>query len=405
MIMRIMKYGMLPALAAGVLAFAASSCTDASFPGLSDSPLIEGRPEEVTVLVGDYGRMNGTKGNGAVGDRWNWAERGADLKVFAFRRDVTDLSRFASDGGGACLIDGSLDTPGARSGRSATFLPPEYELRWTASEGRLYYPSGKVPYCFFAYGTGGLDVPEDDIRREAASISFPLKIDGAADLMYGWAEPTVSQLGLTPSLGLSEEELKVFGDLCFSDFTARHGIVPVLNFHHALSRISFDIYPGEEGCNSVIVDHISVTSKDSCVFTVASVDSTSSPLGADFSRDAKDAVLLLAEADGSALNDTLYHTSYYGDFREDVLDRPHVRVGGSFLLPQDSEYKFVVGTRKKGYDIAVESELTLRPKRSDIFRAGSHYVVRLVINDLIPVAFDVDYDDWDAGGDIDVGGN
>lgn len=401
-----MKYGILPALGVTVLTFAASSCTDGSYLGLSGRPVAElGSPEEVTVLVGDYGRMSSTKGNGAVEDRWDWAEKGAELKVYAFRRDALDLARLASDGGGACLVDGSLDTPGVRSGRGATFFSPEYELRWTRSDGALYYPAGKVPYCFFAYGTGGLDVPESDIRRDAGAISFPLKIDGAADLMYGRAEPTASQLETTAYLGLSEEERSGLGELFFSDFTARRGIVPVLKMRHALTRISFDIYPGEEGCNRVIVDRISVTSRDSCIFTVASADSTSFPLGADFSRDAKDAVLLLAEADGKALNDTLYHTSYNGDFREDVLDRPHLRVGGSFLLPPDDEYKFVISTKVKGFDVTVESELTIKPKRSGTFLAGSHYVVRLVINDLIPVAFNVDYDDWGIGGDIDVGGN
>jgi len=362
-------------------------------------------PETVNILVGDYARSSNTKGTGVIVDRYQWAEGGPDMLVYAFRKDSCCYTGTAADNDGRCLIDGTLDGDRTlRSGRLASFAPPEYVMAWPlAPEGaELRYPQGKVPYDFFAYTTGGLDVPEHTITREESHISFPLKIDGASDVMYSKAVLTESQRSSIPYLGLSAQDESTFTQWCYSDYTARRGILPVMQFSHALTRISFDLYPGEKGCDKVVIDHVEVMTRDECVLTVASAD-TLHPLGADFSADAKDAVLLLTESDGSPLNDTLYHTSYKGDFTDDILSRPHVRLGGCFLLPSEPSYTFVFYTKVQSYDVTVTTSLTVSPSKGGDFLAGSSYVVRVAMHDVTPVDFDVDVDPWAGGGDAEVG--
>lgn len=396
----------------------AAACEDGSYFGLTDEEIVvittgtgASAPEPVVLAVGDYGRTSSTKGLGVVLDRWDWSDKGASLKVYAFRRDSACYTSTAVESTDGCLIDGTIDNAGVKSGREATFSAPEFVLRWPFWDGEsaqgakeVQYPSGKVPYDFFAYSTGGVEIPEASIDRQKSYIAFPVKIDGLTDLMYAKAELTASQKETFASLGLeSEEELAQFGNWCFSDYSARYGIIPVLNFRHALTRINFDIYPAEEGCNRVIIDHVTVTTRDSCVFTVASADSVGHPLGVDFSSDEKDVEMFLREADGTALNDTLYHTSYYGDFKEDILERPSLRLGGGLLLPPDSEYKFTFYTKVNGYTDTNISYLTVRPKKTDTFLAGSNYIVRIAMNDLTPVLFDADVDPWGDGGDVNSG--
>jgi len=383
------------------LALTAVSCYDGSYYGLSDNDQrnftlgINGEPELVTVIVGDYGRYTDvTKGEGPVLDRWSWMQSGAQFNVYAFRKDSACYTSKASRHSGACLIDGSLDTPGVLSGRSATFMDPEFVVKWTKSDDTLHYPAGKVPYDFFAYSTGGIEIPETDIDRQPGHISFPLKIDGSTDIMYAKAELTESQIEMFPYLDLSDEEQKTFGNICYSDYSASKGIVPVLNFRHALTRICFDLYPGEKGSDKVLVQRVTVTTRDSCIFTVASSDSTVRRMGADFSIDEKDALIDLAEENGTPLNDTLYHTTYSGDYTEDVFLRPHIRIGGCFLLPEEEEYSFEFYTRVVENDYNQKTVIKIKPKKTSVFLAGSVYVIRIAIYDLTPVVFDAGYDPW-----------
>jgi len=382
-----------------VLMFALLSAVSCEryYTGLPDDEDITTRkvtPEMVTILVGDYGKEYvDTKNVGAVISRWNWAQSIPDMKVYAFRKDSACLNITPSDKSGNCLIDGSIDSVGMRSGRTATFTAPEYVVTWPLSDKELRYPSENTPYHFFAYHTGNCKVPESKIDRTASYISFPVKIDGATDLMYGESNLTSSQLEMLPYLGISSKDSAAFTNLCYSNYSASLGIIPVLNFKHSLTRICFDLYPGERGCNEIIVERVSVTTRDSCIFTVASTDSLLHPMGADFSIDEKDTVLDLLEEDGSHLNDTLYHTRYKGDFSEDILLRPHIRIGGCFLLPPEDEYKFEFYTRKIGSDFSVRTEIMMNPSKSD-FNAGSVYVVRMAIYDLIPIVFNAGPAEW-----------
>jgi len=394
-----------------ILPASLTSCSDDSYYGLSNDDVMEitkdvagSGPEIVNILVGDYARTTNTKGTGVVLDRYEWAEGGPDIMVYSFKKDSACFKSTAADGNGACLVDGTLDGDKTiRSGRMAFFSSPEYVLQWTNATDSilLRYPQGKVPYDFYAYTTGGIDVQESSIERENSYISFPLKIDGAADLMYSKASLTESQQSSIPYLGLSQLDESNFTQWCYSDYAAKRGILPVLQFAHALTRISFDLYPGEPGCNKVVVDHVEVMTRDECIFTVASADSLHL-MGADFSKDAKDAILRLTEADGSVLNDTLYHTDYHGDFTDDILQRPHIRLGGCFLLPPEESYTFMFYTKVQGYDVTVTTSLKVKPSKGGDFLAGSSYIVRLAMHDVTPVDFDVDVDPWENGGETDV---
>jgi len=406
------KRGIWTALLFAGLSSLAVCCADGSYYGYTDEDVNNIRsgkgssvPERITLVVGDYGRSsNVTKGgDGAVSERGDWSRKGARLRVYAFRKDSSCYravpGQSSSESYPVCLIDASLDVPGSAEGRLASFSEPEYSLFWPLSYDyygeKLYYPKADVSYDFFAYSTGGIEIDPSTVRRKDVSVSFPIKIDGAADLMYAKATVTESQKMMLPSLGLSAIEQAEAVGRCYSNWSAKLGIVPVLSFQHALTRISFDLYPAEQGCNDVMIDHIEVMSRDSCIFTVACSDSVLARQGVDFSNDAKDAIFLLTEENGTALNDTIYHTDYHGDFSEDILTRPHVRVGGCFLLPSEPSYTFVLYLKKKGYVSVTPSSITVSPKKGGNFLAGNNYVVRVAVHDLTAVDFDVDVDPWE----------
>lgn len=372
-----------------------TSCTDNSWRGVSDSDYDDyddGVPVPVLVGMGDGGSY--TKGSGAVDGSDGRPWKDVDVYVYAFRKDAPFTGTAVS--GDDCLVDGSVDAAGNRAGRRATYSGTDEYLVWADSDKDIYYPGGKTAYDFYAYYIDALNVPGRSVARSRDRISFPVTIDGCTDLMTGKACVSESTL---ESSGFSDIEKGMMRKYAFSSYTARRGVIPMLEFRHHLTRLRFEMYPAGDMANTVIINSIAVKTKTSGDFVVVSRDDTGT--GVDFSSSSVRNWLYLAEADGSALKQDVYHTDYHGDFSDALYERPHVQVGGSLLLAPDTEYEVELGLKEVKGNIHV-GRTSFALLGAGGFEAGHQYVVRLGIYGMMDVRPCVEIEPWGTGGRITV---
>ncbi len=398
----------------------ASSCTDNSWRGVSDSDYDDydnGIPVPVVIRVGDSGTsytkgsscvreksgVNAasctggtlcTRGSGAIDGEDGTPWKDVSVYVYAFRKDCASFSQTASADGNSCLIDASIDSSTGKGGRRAWFSGTDEYLTWADSDTDVYYPSGKETYDFYAYYIDNLRIPDSSITRSRDRVQFPVTIDGSTDLMTGQADFSDNVLNGTQ---YSETEKGLIRKYAFSSYTARRDINPVLEFRHHLARLRFEIYPASDQANTVTVTSISVKSKTSGVFTAVSRGEDEP--GVDFSGDKTYEALYLAETDGSSLVQNRYHTDYSGDFSEALYERPHVQVGGTLLVAPDSKYEAeitMLEARGQNYRTGTSFKLAV----DSGFSAGKQYVVRLAIYGMTDIRPSVTLEPWGTGGSV-----
>ncbi len=146
----------------------------------------------------------------------------------------------------------------------------------------IYYPDrGDVGYNFFAYSLG--DISTDDFSTEDQSVDWGqcdrledqvvyrnFTIDGAQDIMAGYAPPIEYALNSAPDLTDTEkDQIKDFG---YSTFTAHRGIHPMINLHHQMTRIRFRGAAGDESAHHTAIHSIHVKCYNKGDFIVAHRD-------------------------------------------------------------------------------------------------------------------------------------
>ena len=128
-----------------------------------------------------------------------------------------------------------------------------------------YYPMDGTASDFFAFhvddaatmtptaGDYGYKTPV--ITKETAKMTVDFKINGSQDLLAGRADN-----GLPTN---------VTGRNGFTQKTARENLVPSIPMKHLLTRLTFDLVPGHQDAEGVIVTKIVVKSKSQGTLTVA----------------------------------------------------------------------------------------------------------------------------------------
>ena len=136
-------------------------------------------------------------------------------------------------------------------------------------------------YNFFAYSIG--DISTDDFSTEDQSVNWGMPerledqvvyrnftIDGAQDIMAGYAPPIEHAANSAPDLTQEERELvKVFG---YSTFAAHRGIDPMINLRHQMTRIRFRGVAGAPSANHTSIHSIHVKCYNKGDFIVAHRD-------------------------------------------------------------------------------------------------------------------------------------
>lgn len=375
------------------------SCLDDSYKGSSYDPSDQGDLIPVRVSVGAPSGVS--KGAGPIDDMSQ--ESGKEIYVYAFSKDMlTSYATKSKDDMVNTLVDGSIDNHGSRAGKRAKTRAGSMYLDW-AENGNIYYHSGEMsllPYDFFAYYLDDLKVSEADYKRSEHTIAVNVEINGTQDLMSAKAEIDEQQLQQCPP----EERTDVLA-YNYSYFTGVRNISPKFHFKHHLTRLEFELVPGETYERKLVtVQSIQIRSKYKGLFTVAD-KSQPSQLGLTFNDDRK--ALALREKDGTEIRPDRYTLSTITSANQPA--KP-VRIGGSLLVaPQDMAFEAIVTikeTRTNGIVIGTvvnSVEVTYTPKPGEqMYAAGNQYKIKFKIYGANNVSANVILVDWADGGKLDI---
>lgn len=383
------------------------SCLDDSYKGSSTDPLGENTLVPVRVAIGEPSgnivnvQGSSVKGSGPI-DNMNQVS-GKDIYVYAFNRDLlTSYIEKSEDDMVNTLVDASIDNPGSRAGKRAKTRSGSVYLDWADAKKELYYHSGdmsRISYDFFAYYLDDVQVSEADYKREEHAVRINVQIDGRQDLMSAKAEIDEQQLGQC-----TDEERTYIKDYCYSYYTGIRNILPKFVFLHHLTRLEFELIPGETSSKKMIsVQSVQINSKYKGEFTVADKGQPSQ-LGIVFKDERK--ALALREKTGEEIKPDAYNLYTIYSPGQSATAIP--MGGGLLVAPQDMAYEAILTLKETQADGTVKvatNTILVRysPDPGEImFAAGNQYKVKFVIYGVNDVAANVTLEEWADGGRIDV---
>lgn len=383
------------------------SCLDDSYKGSSTDPLGENTLVPVRVAIGEPSgnivnvQGSSVKGSGPI-DNMNQVS-GKDIYVYAFNRDLlTSYIKKSEDDMVNTLVDASIDNPGSRAGKRAKTRSGSVYLDWADAKKELYYHSGdmsRISYDFFAYYLDDVQVSEADYKREEHAVRINVQIDGRQDLMSAKAEIDEQQLGQC-----TDEERTYIKDYCYSYYTGIRNILPKFVFLHHLTRLEFELIPGETSSKKMIsVQSVQINSKYKGEFTVADKGQPSQ-LGIVFKDERK--ALALREKTGEEIKPDAYNLYTIYSPGQSATAIP--MGGGLLVAPQDMAYEAILTLKETQADGTVKTATnTILVKYTPapgemMFAAGNQYKVKFVIYGVNDVAANVTLEEWADGGRIDV---
>lgn len=383
------------------------SCLDDSYKGSSTDPFGQNALVPVRVAIGEPSgnivniQGSSLKGSGPI-DNMSQVN-GRDIYVYAFNRDLfTSYAKKSADDMLNTLVDASIDTPGSRAGKKAKTRSGSVWLDWVDAKKELYYHSGdmsKISYDFFAYYLDDMQVTEADYKREEHAVRINVQIDGRQDLMSAKAEIDSQQLEQC-----TDEEREYIKDYCYSYFTGIRDILPKFVFLHHLTRLEFELIPGETTLKKVIsVQSVKIKSRYKGEFTVADKGQPSQ-LGITFKEERAD--LALREKNGDEIKPGTYNLyTIYSPGQSATA----VPMGGGLLVaPQDMPFEAVVTLEETQADGTIKSATNtvlvkyIPEPGTMMFAAGNQYKVKFMIYGVNDIAANVTLEEWADGGKLDV---
>ena len=384
------------------------SCLDDSYKGSASDSLGQGELVPVRVSVGDpsggivHKKSSSLKGTGPI-DNMSQVD-GKDIYVYAFSKDMlTSYAKKSEEDIVNTLVDGSIDNPGSRAGKRAKSRAGSMYLDWAESKTELYYHSGdmsQLPYDFFAYYIDDMKVSETDYKRSEHTIALNVEIDGSHDLMSAKAEIDEQQVQQCPL-----DERAYVKEYSYSYFTGIRNILPKFYFKHHLTRLEFELVPGETYERKLVaVQSIQILSKYKGLFTIADKGQPSQ-LGVTFNDDRK--ALTLKEKNGAEILPNTYTLNTITSSSQTVKS---VQIGGSLLVaPQDLAFEAIVTineTRPNGTttgNVVNRIEVKYTPAPGEMmYAAGNQYKIKFKIFGATNVSANVTLEDWADGGKLDI---
>lgn len=380
-------------------------CSDDSYRGRIDEVLAGNDKMPVILSLGDpsgniTSGKSSTKGTGAVDATSDLLADGKYVYVYGFGSSASSFALRSESDPYSCLIDASLDTPGAVSGRKASVSATDTYLNWVDSDRTVYWPTGErgaEPYDFFAYYLDDIPVRDSDYDRTDEGISIKVNIDGNNDLMAGRASLTEKQLQR-----FSADERSRVQEYAYSYYTAIRDVTPTIVLNHQLVRLDFEIIPGVTlGIRKkMFIQAISLESKTTGDFTVVARDFEQT--GVNFSGGEEK--LYLKEKGGNLLSrDTYYIRTRAYDY--ETIEK--LSLPASFFVPPAESYplRMVIREMRQDDEEVIEAEnenptpVPVSPGPEG-FKAGNRYKVKITLIGLTNIKVEVSLVPWETGGSV-----
>ncbi len=373
-----------------------TSCQAITYEGSTAYSSDIWKPVEIKLVLGQQEGL-GTKATGAIDTEEFWKWKDAHVFVYAFMKDSTDFRARCTDTDKVCILDGASDE-GPNAGKAALVSGTDEFMSWKyEGEGAPTYPEGTEPYEFYAYYLDDCTVDDGLISRTKESISMPVTITGAQDLMTAKAVITETQLD---GLGFTEKEKEVLKGASYSAYSANLGIHPELYFKHHLVRLDFEVYPYRKQASEVWIQEIKVESRNKGTFTVAHKDTTM--VGVSFPEGQELVPLALMDKDHkTVLKRDTYNVPWVDeDASKPIYERSSLKVGGNLLVSPEEKYICSI-LMKDLYDDNIPYRFEINSGEGG-FKPGYRYTVRLGIYGRNMIVPDVIVREWKDGGDYEL---
>lgn len=257
----------------------------------------------------------------------------------------------------------------------------------------FYYGTAeKDQYSFYAYYLGYLQTPSPAPTYDSQNDSIYLDevmVLGHNDIMIGATNKTADAI-----LG---NGTMINPKYVYSEYSARHGVVPNLVFSHQLSKFVFEVKYGstfDANVNQMNLDSLSLDSQTEGTLVIAGKQTGFIPSG-----DRSDVVLQMAE---SQIVDSLY--ARVGESLMIVpagADSINLNVYFKETFFKDSTAKFsqnfVLPKVIKPSDVKDASG-----NPASAFEAGKQYLVRITVYGLEAVKVDIELRQWEEAGTVTV---
>ena len=294
--------------------------------------------------------------------------------------------------------------------------PAVAEEGWSVAEGSLKFADGKAffynatrdRYDFYGYYVA-------DAAQIPASLTdykIDVTIDGTQDILLGLARPEKDIL----ADGVNTDVVTSIDDV-YSAWSTRRGVIPKLEFSHALAQYKFEVQ--NRGTQGVVLQSIEVTSKTKGVLTVVNQEPSSEGTGdglaqglAIKSGDVESKLRLRSETFtvGGAVLD------YGEEGTEDDVMTDGVRLEGLMSAPMELDGEIMTfagqdnsvvvrlvqaGMPEGAYrQITMPIELDENKNYGTRTKAGYSYLVSIVVYSLEEAVLDVTLTPWRDGGDV-----
>lgn len=414
------------------------------------------------------------KEDSALGtDFWTRKYTNGTFHIFAFRafKDIqgpltadANLTKTLGQGTGGthdadredCLVDNPADY---NMGYAAKLNPDEsgeltMHYRTVAltapneqgNEDYLYY-SAKYPemgYHFFGYyiddlykDAAGQRQPNFQVSRTPEHVSYTFDIDGAQDVMCGYAPQLTAEKILSGVehggyniRGLTQAELNKIVDIGYSTFAAHRGVDPWIDLEHKLARFRFIAYPAEKQADNIKIRRIWLDSPYRCTMVVAArrLEDTGISFADDqrplYLADKGDGITPVHNAEGDVLNAGQgYPLAPWQAGLGHWSAQTSTQLGESLMLPEGETYNMhieyeeslplTIGgepqkvTRVADYIIKASAlSGNNAPEQSDEdpakFEAGKVYNISIAVYGSQKIEVYVNVKGWTQGGDIDI---
>lgn len=376
--------------------------------------------------------MIATRGTGAFDSDNDAKLANSRFYVYAFRAENTDFTKtknkdvqqvYDSDGD-VCLVDNEhnyLLGKEVRICKSSTY--PDYtgEMEFVDEQGTpeiLYYSTKhqETGYNFFGYYIDDFQPTEKNATREKDRIYYDIDIDGCQDIICGYAPkltPNYVASILRKSGNYNETDRNNIVNFGYSTYAAHRNVNPIIKMNHLLTRLKFQIYPGDETARNITITGIKVTTRYKGRLTVAAKDT--SEIGLQFYDDEK--AIYLREMSEDGLNTEELKQDFYqisleeGEENVPLYERHYRNVGESMMIPSTESVKVTIEYDEETngkkthteaeYEVyAPKNELYRNPKTGKyMFKEGYCYTMKIVVYGLQPIQIMANIEGWQDADD------
>ena len=257
-------------------------------------------------------------------------------------------------------------------------------------------------YDFYGYYVDDAVEGTPTPSRTDGTITLPITITGAQDIMLAKADPAVDiEASTDPNKG------QVTSETAYSAFAARRGIQPTLEFQHQLARFTFNIVPGSASGDLVTVTAIELQSNTTGTLQIAPAVEAGQPT---ILSQATPAYLSLAN-ETSGANNLPYNVPEYTG-----ADQDPIKVGESLMvMPGQTSYNLRVSMTQDGNgdtDLPVNAlETVIAATNVDTnddgtvdgvatFEAGKTYEITIKVYGMERIEVSATLKAWEDGGSV-----